>query len=66
MLSCVLHYVIENCVLIEYLCCKSKKLSLLFSAKTFANMIYNELLGIGIPKLLMKLISCHGFTKNKN
>ena len=25
---------------------------------------FNEFLGIGIPDLLMKLLSCHSFTKN--
>ena len=27
---------------------------------------YDELLGIGITEVSMKLISCHGFTKKKN
>ena len=27
---------------------------------------FNKILGIGIPYLLMNLMSCHGFCKNKN
>ena len=27
---------------------------------------FNKILGIGIPDLLMKLLSCHGFVKNIN
>ena len=30
------------------------------------NKIYDKILGIGIPDLLMNLMSCHGFLKNKN
>ena len=29
------------------------------------NKIYDNVLGIGIPDLLMNLMSCHGFSKNK-
>ena len=29
------------------------------------NKIYGKILGIGIPDLLMNLMSCHGFLKNK-
>ena len=48
-LSCVIYYFIENYVCIEYLCCKSKKLSVICSDKISKNTIYNELLGIKIP-----------------
>ena len=62
-LSCVLYTVIENYVCIAYLCCQSKKLSLICSDKVFYDGSYNELLGIGIPEVLMNFISCHGFMK---
>ena len=29
-------------------------------------MDYNNLLGIGIPDLLLNLLSCHGFLKNND
>ena len=62
-LSCVLYYVIENYFCIEYLCCQSKPLSVICYDKMFASTSYNELPGIGIPEVLMNLISCHGFMK---
>ena len=30
------------------------------------NKSFNKILGIGIPDLLMNLMSCHNFLKNKN
>ena len=65
-LSFVLYSVIENYVCIDYICCHSKKLSFISSAKIFEETSYNELLGIGIPELLMNLISCHVFMKKTN
>ena len=32
----------------------------------YGNKSYNKILGIGIPDLLMNLMSCHGFLRNKN
>ena len=70
MLSCIIYTIIKNlCVF---------WLSI-FSIKTLSEIIdgykegskhgdksFNRLLGIGIPYLLMKLMSCHGFSKNIN
>ena len=63
---CVLYSVIENYVIIDFLCCQNKKLSIICSDKTFADMSYNEFIGIGIPEVLMHLISYHIFTKKTN
>ena len=41
-LSCVLYYVIENYVCIEYLCCQFKTISVICYDKIFTNMSYNE------------------------
>ena len=41
----------------------AKKLNVFFSDKIFEESGYNEVLGIDIPKVLINLISCHGFTK---
>ena len=60
--SCVLYYVTENYVCIEYLCCQYKKLSVICSDKMFTTTSYNKLPGIGIPEVLTNLISFHGFT----
>ena len=65
-LSGVLYSVIENYVCNNYLCCHSKKLSVISSDKIFGEASYNELLGIGIPEVLMNLVSCHGFMKKPN
>ena len=59
-----LYYVIDNYFFIDYLCCQSKTISDISRDKVFENKSYNELLGIGIPEVIMNLISCHGFTKN--
>ena len=32
----------------------------------YGNKSYNKILGIGIPDLLMNLMSCHGLLKNEN
>ena len=56
-LSCVIYSVIENYVCNNYLCCHSKKLSVISSDKIFGEASYNELLGIGIPEVLTNLIS---------
>ena len=66
LLSCVIYYVIDNYFCIEYICCQSKTLSIIYCDKILENTSYNELLGIGIPEVLMNLISFHGFTKNTN
>ena len=47
-LSGVLYYITENYVFIDYLCCKSKKLSSISSDKIFEKGSYNMLLGIVI------------------
>ena len=64
-LSCVLYYVIDNYVCIDYLCWHSKTLIVICCDKMFVGTGYNESLGIGIPEMLLNLISCHGFTKKK-
>ena len=65
-LSCVLYYVIENYVSIDYLCCHYKTLSVISSDKISEEASYNELLGIGIPKVLINLITCHRLMNKPN
>ena len=55
-LSCAIYYIIENYVCIDYIGCKSKKLSVICYDKIFMDMSYNEWLGIGITEVLMNLI----------
>ena len=69
-LSCVIYTITSNYVCIVYLGSERKKLSELRLGsggvyKNF-NKSYDNLLGIGIPYLLMNLMSCHGFLKNKD
>ena len=65
-LNCVVYSLIENYVCIGYLSCQSKTLSFISYKPTFEQPSLNLLLGIGIPELLLNLVSCHGFTKKPN
>ena len=68
-LSCVIYTIISNYVFIDYLGSESKELSEigLSSDGRFkhVNKSYDDILGIEIQDLLMNLMSCHGFWKNK-
>ena len=59
-LSCVLYYPMENSVCIDYLYYQFKTLIIISSNRIFEQKIYNILLGIGIPEVLLNLVSCHG------
>ena len=65
-LSCVVYFLIDNYVCIDYLSCQLKTLSSISYEPTFEDTSFNILLGIGIPELLLNLVSCHGFTKKPN
>ena len=68
-LSCVIYTIISHYVCIDYFTCESKKLSELpvgtGGGFKHGNESYDKILGIGIPDLLMNLMSCHGFLKKK-
>ena len=70
MLSCVIYTIIDKYVCIDYLGSKKSKLSDLKIGRTGSSkhnvMDYNNWLGIGIPDLLLNLLSCHGFLKNND
>ena len=66
MLSFVLYYAIEDYVCIDYIFFQSKTLSSIPSDKIFELANYNILLDIGIPEVLMNLVSCHGLMKKPN
>ena len=67
-LSCVIYKITSNYVCID-LACEYKFLSELpvgtGGGFKHGNKSYDRILGIGIPDLLMNLVSCHGFLKNK-
>ena len=65
-LSCVVYYLIENYVSVDYLSCQSKPLSSISSKPTFEQKRFNILIGVGIPELLLNLLSRHGFMKKPN
>ena len=65
-LSCVVYTIIDNYVYIDYLLCQSKTLSTISSKPTFEQISFNILICIGIPELLLNLLSCHGFMKKSN
>ena len=62
-LSCVVYYLIDNDVCIKYISCQSKTLSSISFKPTLEQTSFNILIGIGIPELLLNLVSCHGFKK---
>ena len=68
MLSCVIYTIIDKYVCIDYLFTEKKKISDFKIACTGSRkhdgMDYNNLFGIGIPDLLINMLSCHGFLKN--
>ena len=65
-LGCVVYSLIDNYVYIDYLLFRSKTLSSFLSNTTFEQTSFNILLGIGVPELLLNLVSCHGFMKKPN
>ena len=64
-LSCVVYALIDNYFCIDYISCQPKTLRSISSKPTFEQTNFNILLGIGIPELLLNLVSCHGFMKKK-
>ena len=62
----VVYTIIDNYVCIDYLSCKSKTASNISSNPKFKDTGFNLLLCIGIPELLLNLLSCHGFMKKSN
>ena len=69
-LSCVIYTSINKYICIDYLGSEKSKLSDLKIGCTGSSkhngMDYNNVLGIGIPYLLLNLLSCHGFLKNND
>ena len=67
MLSCVIYTIIDKYVCIEYLGTEKKKRSDLKIGFTMSSkhdgMDYNNLFGIGIPDILLNVLSCHGFKR---
>ena len=65
-LSCVVYSHIYNYDCIDYLSCQSKTLISIESKPTFEQTSFNILIGIGIPELLLNLVSFHRFMKKPN
>ena len=65
-LICVVYTLIENYVCIEYLSCQSKTLCDISSNSIFKETSLNLLLDIGIPELLLNIVSCSGFMNKSN
>ena len=67
-LSCAIYTIIRNYVCIDYLASEYKKIIELGLVSgggyKHEEKSYDKILGIGIPDLLMNLMSCHGFLKN--
>ena len=65
-ISCVLYYIIDNYVCIDYLCCQSKTLSSISSDKISEQASYNILIGIVITEVFVNILSLHGFMEKPN
>ena len=70
MLSCLIYTIIDKYVCIDYLGYEKSRLSDLKIGCTGSSkhigMNYNNVLGIGIPDILLNFLSCHGFLKNND
>ena len=62
-LSCVIYTVIKNCVCIDYLAFQLNNLSKIPVDSRHGEKSFNRILGIGIPDLLMNLMSYHVFKR---
>ena len=64
-LSCVIYTIIDRYVCIDYLGTEKNKISELRLGCTLSSkhdgMDYDKLFGIGIPDILLNMLSCHGF-----
>ena len=64
-LSCVIYTIIDRYVCIDYLGTEKKKISELRLGCTLQikhdSMGYDNLFGMGIPDILLNMLSCHGF-----
>ena len=65
-LSSIVYCIVESCVFVDCLCCPETKLFVVNTGQGFENRTYNYVSGMGIPELLMNIISCHVFGNNKN
>ena len=69
-LSCVIYKIIRNYVCIDYLGSDNFLKSDLRlgpgGSYKYFNKSYDNVLGFGIPDLLMNLLSCHRFLKNND
>ena len=61
---------IEKYVCIDYLCTLNKRLSEIKIGTTFLHKHddkdYNTLFGIGIPAIIMSMVTCHCFINNND
>ena len=58
----IVYCIINNYVCDDYLCCLKTKLYV--ENKGFKNKKYNDISGIGIPELLINIISCNVFVND--
>ena len=54
----------EKYFCLDYLCMQQYKSS--SNDKQFQDSKFDGLYGIGVPKVFMKIMSCHGFAKKEN
>ena len=62
LIGAVMYNIIDNCTCLDYLGMLQDKLSK--HDNKFENTKFNNLSELGIPDILMNIISCHGFSKS--
>ena len=63
-LGSIIYCITESYICVDYLCLHQAQIYL--EHKGFENTIYNDFSGISIKLLLINIMSCNGFVKNKN
>ena len=59
----VIYTIIDHLICLDYMYLIQDKLSK--HDKNFVKKYFNYFSGIGVPEILMNLVSCHGFEKNQ-
>ena len=61
LLGIVVYWFLENYACVDYLCLKK---DFFLSQKGFEYTSFDEISGIGIPEILLNIVSCYGFLKS--
>ena len=63
-LSSIVYFIMDDIVCVDFMCFPETKIHVTCKVQGFGNRTYNAVSIIGIPEILMNIISCHGFVNN--